>query len=128
MKPLFKNYLLFAIAGLLSLSLSAQHLPSGVNGEDASCISFIPAAISPNGDGINDAFSVQCECLPEHFSIRVFDTQNKVVFQSKDFRATWDGRFQGDPQPEGIYTYELAYRDPQGAGLVRQQGEVTLIR
>jgi len=120
--------MLFAIAGLLSLPLSAQYLPSGADGEEGSCISFIPAAISPNGDGINDAFSVQCECLPEHYSIRVFNTNNKVVFQSTDIRTSWDGRFQGNPQPEGIYTYELAYRDPQGAGLVRQQGEVTLIR
>lgn len=75
-----------------------------------SCSVFIPTAFTPDGDGVNDSWTWQGECIPEDFSMIVFDRWGGKVFDSTDPLKAWDGRAEGKEMPSGVYPYRVAYR------------------
>jgi len=89
---------------------------------------YIPAAISPNGDGINDLFSVQHACSLDGFQLRIYDEAQELVFQSEDADAVWDGTYNHEPVPEGYYAWVLTFYDPRTGNRELQQGTFVLIR
>lgn len=63
---------------------------------------FQPSVFSPNGDGINDTFSiVGGPDLLEIHDLRVFDRWGNFLAVGKD----WDGRRGSEPMPPGLYVY-----------------------
>lgn len=74
---------------------------------------FIPSAISPNDDGINDVFFIsQLEKEPSKYDnneLVIFDVQGRPVFHAKPYRNDWNGRFQhtGAALPAGVYFYQF---------------------
>ena len=61
----------------------------------------------------------------ERFAI--YNNYGNVVFESNSINKEWDGTFQGEPQPAGVYVYTLQLRDDLGR-LQTYQGTITLIR
>ncbi|MEO7266131.1 MAG: gliding motility-associated C-terminal domain-containing protein [Ferruginibacter sp.] len=61
-------------------------------------------AFTPNGDGINDLWQVydQFDCL-KNVSLMVFNRYGSKVYESKDYRNGWDGRYNGKSVPDGTY-------------------------
>lgn len=61
---------------------------------------------SPNNDGVNDLFFLDCKDLKE-FSITIVNEKNAVVFVSDDPNFKWDGidSKTGEIVPEGNYGY-----------------------
>ncbi len=55
---------------------------------------YIPTSFTPNGDGINDVYTVQV-IDPIAFEMTVFDRWGNVVFNTKDPNRGWDGRTLG---------------------------------
>lgn len=92
-----------------------------------SCTVFIPNAFTPNGDGMNEAWSWRGECRPEDFIMRVYDRQGEEVFVSNDPQNEWDGTYAGEPAPPGVYVFKGSFRLPYQK---RQEviGAVTLLR
>lgn len=92
-----------------------------------SCGLFIPSAYTPNGDGVNDGWSWQGECVPEDYSMTVFDRWGSVVFSSTDPYKAWDGTANGKELTPGVYafrvSYRLLYQDAK-----EEVGTITLIR
>ena len=94
---------------------------------------WIPNAFTPDGDGTNDFFEFQGAPAPVKLSI--YDRWGKQVFYSDNYQNNWDGTYQGQPLPGGVYTYliEYLYINPNGQqpnpdGSKRQvRGTVTLI-
>lgn len=70
---------------------------------------FIPNAFTPNGDGLNDVFSIEGQDL-DRFWIRIFDRWGKELFFSENPDFTWDGTYRGRPVNQGTYTYKVWYR------------------
>jgi gliding motility-associated-like protein len=124
MNPLFKSILTLVFS--YALVADAQlNVPDQAN---ESCIVYIPTAISPNGDGINDSFVVQQVCTLEGYQLKIYNAAQGVLYQSVDAKSAWDGQYQGDPQPEGFYTWELTFYDPRTGNRVLQRGEFALVR
>lgn len=95
---------------------------------------FVPDAFSPNGDGVNDLFQVQGIGFLV-YRIEVFNRWGRVVFQSRDPQASWDGTHNGVPLPEGVYAYSITgffqSANPlieYGPTLMRKKGSITLLR
>jgi gliding motility-associated-like protein len=87
---------------------------------------FIPTAFTPNGDGINDVFSVigfQIESL----DMSIFNRWGELIYQSADIDHGWDGTYNGLPEEMGVYAYliNLVYITGEKA---TAKGSVTLIR
>ncbi len=72
---------------------------------------FIPNALSPNGDGINDIFTVYAGAeVQEVQRMDVFDRWGCKVFSKSnlppnDFNNGWDGDYRGKPASTGVYTW-----------------------
>jgi len=89
---------------------------------------FIPNSFTPNGDGINDIFSVVSHDLLE-FDIKIFNRWGEMVYQSNDPAAGWAGGHKGGEyfSPDGVYTYVARIK---GYNTDAQEfaGSITLIR
>ncbi len=71
----------------------------------------LPTAFSPNNDLINDSLKFMGNLTHlKAFSIIIFDRTGSIVFESTASDFAWDGRFQGNQLPTGIYFYQLSYR------------------
>lgn len=71
---------------------------------------FIPDAFTPNGDGLNDRFSILGQGIDEIKSFRIYDRWGKIVFDRTNFKpqegtGSWDGNYKGVPAPVGTYIY-----------------------
>lgn len=87
---------------------------------------FTPNAFSPNGDDINDRFIVQAPTLRQA-SILIFNRWGQKIYESSNLQEGWDGRFQGEAVPEGVYVFLINGQGEDGTP-IDLKGTVTLIR
>ena len=62
---------------------------------------------SPNGDGINDAFTITGLNTFDGHTLYVYNRWGNLVLQSEDYQNDWRGTWQGSDLPSGIYFYVL---------------------
>ncbi|MBS1628507.1 MAG: gliding motility-associated C-terminal domain-containing protein [Bacteroidetes bacterium] len=88
---------------------------------------LVPSAFTPNGDGLNDVFRVANANVQRLLEFRVFNRWGQEIFSTTDIRRGWDGTWQGEPQPTGVYQYliRVGYADQT---IETYKGDVTLIR
>lgn len=94
------------------------------------CYIDIPNSFTPNGDGVNDYF------LPRQylsrsvndFKMSIFNRWGEKIFETKvlDGRG-WDGKFNGQDQPQGVYVYQIDVAFDNGTK-EHYTGNVTLLR
>jgi gliding motility-associated-like protein len=93
---------------------------------------YIPNVFSPNGDGINDRWTLYTR-YPEAFvhELHVFDRWGDHIFSKTDFSldsfAGWDGTFRGKPVNPGVFAYVARLTLSDGRTL-DVKGDVTLLR
>lgn len=70
---------------------------------------FIPNAFSPNDDGKNDVFFDGTPVLNvQSFDMQIFNRWGQNIYETDSFFRPWDGLMKnGDPSPEGLYTYKI---------------------
>jgi len=87
---------------------------------------FIPNTFSPNGDNNNDTFRVFGENI-KLVSLKVFNNYGNELYRSGDLQEGWDGTYEGEDQPSGVYAYTAVIEDFLGIKYNRE-GTITLIR
>jgi gliding motility-associated-like protein len=76
-------------------------------------------AVTPNGDGMNDFFTVQSlEYIPDH-QLKIFNRWGNLVYETTGYQNDWDG---GD-LPDGSYYYILT---SESLGLEFKDGFIIL--
>ena len=96
---------------------------SGASGEV-----YIPNAFSPNGDNVNDLFTVFPNDDVEVLELLIFDRWGSLVYSGTGVGEDgWDGRLKGKPVGMGAYAYVLRLRLPSGIEKV-EHGVVHLVR
>jgi gliding motility-associated-like protein len=88
-------------------------------GSDAKCV--VPTIITPNQDGINDAFIVPClsdRTVFPNSEVGIFNQWGDEVFRAKPYRNDWEGTYEGEDLPAGTYFYvvDLGNGDEPMAG------------
>jgi len=84
----------------------------------------VPNAFSPNGDGINDTWVIQyLESYPG-CTVEVYNRYGQLVYHSTGYDKPWDGRFNGQSLPVGVYYWII---NPKN-GREQINGSVTIIR
>jgi len=69
---------------------------------------FFPNAIVPKG--YNNLFKPVGDFSTIYgYSLRIFDRWGKMVFETKQADSGWDGTFDGDFLPAGVYLYQVHY-------------------
>ena len=92
---------------------------------------YIPNAFTPNGDGLNDYFSILGQGIGLINSFRIYDRWGTLVFSKSNFKpddksGSWDGRIKGDNAPVGTYTYFVEMSCNENKFV--QKGTVNLLR
>ncbi len=66
----------------------------------------IPNTFSPNGDGINDYWTIPELANFQQADVAIVNRDGQVVFNTKNF-TRWDGRNAGRDLPAGVYFYRI---------------------
>lgn len=94
---------------------------------------FAPNAFSPNGDGVNDTFTLYAgQSVDQILQMKIFDRWGNLLVDRQDIQPNnpslgWDGQFRNKPLNPGVFTYffEVLYMDGQTDVIA---GEVVLLR
>lgn len=86
----------------------------------------IPGGFTPNGDGVNDGFSVLGGPF-SNYELRVFNAWGNEIFVANSQNDKWDGSYRDAQQPAGTYIYIFNGKIVDGEDL-RLKGEVHIIR
>jgi gliding motility-associated-like protein len=88
----------------------------------------IKNAFTPNGDGINDTWQIydQYDCL-RNISLGIFNRYGHTIYETKDYRNNWDGRYKGNPVPDGTYYAVIRFTLVTGSIITIKQ-DVTVLR
>lgn len=87
---------------------------------------FVPNVFTPNGDGKNDILKVYGNYI-RSVDFRIFNQWGQLIFSSTDAMMGWDGKYKGQLQPVGVYTYTLKLVRQDGT-TVSKTGAVNLIQ
>jgi len=88
----------------------------------------VPAAFSPDHDGVNDLFRLLNKNYHGKYHMEIYDRWGEKVFETEDPQAGWDGTFKGEALPIDAYTYLIRYESFPGPKTEYKQGSVSLIR
>ncbi len=120
-------------SGSTTYTLRVQNA-QGCFAEDAMVVTVIPYCIkvknafSPNGDGINDKWQVYDDyaCL-KNVTVHLFNRYGNKVYESRDYRNSWDGTYKGKPIPDGTYYAVIDFTLINGRQYT-VKSDVTIIR
>lgn len=94
------------------------------------CYIDIPNVFTPNGDGTNDYFLPR-QLLSKNiskFNMTIFNRWGTIVFKTNSINGRgWDGKYNDDEQPNGVYIYLIEASFGNG-DKETYQGNVTLLR
>ncbi|HEX2617476.1 MAG TPA: gliding motility-associated C-terminal domain-containing protein, partial [Flavobacteriales bacterium] len=72
----------------------------------ATDVPSMPNVISPNGDGVNDAFVPLLPCT-EPFRLTLYNRWGQQLFGTSELMQGWDARANGVKVPDGTYFWTL---------------------
>lgn len=86
-------------------------------GDAGSC--EIPTIITPNNDGLNDAFIIPAECYffgegEAVIEVTIFNQWGDFVYHNPNFHLNldaWDGKYNGSDLPAGTYYYVVKFNN-----------------
>ena len=85
----------------------------------------IPNVFSPNGDNINDIWSLEDAFLFNDSRVRIYGRFGSLIFESEGYYNKWNGTNRnGVDVPEGVYFYSIDI----GHGFDIINGTVTILR
>jgi gliding motility-associated-like protein len=93
---------------------------------------FIPNVFSPNGDGVNDFFTIfASEIITEISSLRIYNRTGNLLFDGKslvpgDETMGWDGKHRDQFMTSGVFIYQAVVKRRDGK-LFPLQGTITLL-
>lgn len=94
------------------------------------CYVDVPNVFTPNGDGTNDYFLPR-ELLSKglsEFRMTLFNRWGVKVFETTSLTGRgWDGKFNGEDAPAGVYVYLIEAKFINGDS-EKYQGNTTLLR
>ncbi len=97
-------------------------------------IFIIPNSFSPNNDGINDRFDFftlfvvkNHQISASDYELNVYNRWGENVYSTNNREKLWDGTFQGERLPGGVYLYRITFTEGSGKRFY-ESGTVHLIR
>jgi gliding motility-associated-like protein len=98
--------------------------------KNCSCVVYVPNAFTPNNDGWNDTFELKTTCPLMSYNIKIFNRWGEMIFESSDITKSWNGIFNNEVVPNGIYSYQLAWQgmDKSRKATYTRYGTVTVLK
>ena len=86
---------------------------------------YIPNAFTPNGNQLNEVF-VPVGQYVYNYHLELFNQWGEKLFETKDCMQAWDGTYNGERCPQGVYFYKFTARGADGQ-LYNRKGTVQLL-
>lgn len=94
---------------------------------DQTFLLIVPNAFTPNGDGINDEFTITHRLITD-LNTQIFDRWGRLIYETNDINFSWRGLDpDGSLMSEGVYVYNMQGYAYDGTK-VTKTGTVTLIK
>lgn len=74
-------------------------------------IIYIPDAVSPNADLLNDVFVKVWNFTPKDYTFSIYDRWGELLFETNDINAAWDCKVNSVLVQQDIYVYKITYVD-----------------
>lgn len=87
-----------------------------------------PNAFTPNGDGINDLFKFSATGYYTFLDLKIYNRNGTLVFNSKSADIPWNGTYNGQNLPAGVYYWVFEGLDDYSLTKINRGGSVTIIR
>ena len=87
----------------------------------------VPAAFTPNGDGINDQIFVRGWGVDNLILFRIFNRYGETVFETTDKNIGWDGTYKGKMQGVETYTYFVSVETYENE-ILSKRGTIKLLK
>ncbi|MBA4849255.1 gliding motility-associated C-terminal domain-containing protein [Emticicia sp. BO119] len=89
---------------------------------------YLPTAFTPDGQGpeASEVFRANGKFISE-FNMVIYNRWGAPIFETKNIDIGWDGKENGDPAPEGNYSYKIYGIDNAGQEF-KKVGSVLLLR
>ncbi|MBC8045510.1 MAG: gliding motility-associated C-terminal domain-containing protein [Fimbriimonadaceae bacterium] len=87
---------------------------------------YVPNAFSPNGDGVNDFFTIYTGNDIQILYVTIFNRWGEIIFQTNDPAIIWDGTHKNVAQPSEVYSYVINYLIESNP--VMAKGNITLVK
>ncbi|MFX3625907.1 MAG: gliding motility-associated C-terminal domain-containing protein [bacterium] len=97
-----------------------------IKGKDCKPEFIVPTAFSPNGDGLNDVFTVHKDNIVQ-VKMTIFNRWGEIIFDEEGRSPSWDGTYKGAACPTDHYIYLIELKDITGKKY-NGKGTVTLLR
>jgi gliding motility-associated-like protein len=109
--------------------------PYGINGRSNSSVICtepvevitVPNLFTPDNDLVNDLFKPVLSFSPSSYHLIISDQHGSVLFETRDYNASWDGSGKANPRPDGICLWFLEVKTPSGKRLTKT-GTVTILK
>jgi gliding motility-associated-like protein len=86
----------------------------------------VPNAFTP-GTGSNNILYIIKKGQAQINHFRIYNRWGNLVFETTDINTGWDGTYKGEPQPFGVYVYDVQAVTNTGR-LFNKHGNITLLR
>ena len=90
-------------------------------------IIYVPNTFTPNSDKFNTIFKAVGGNILS-FDMKIFDRWGELIFETKDLSQGWNGTYNGEDSPDGVYVWKIRYVDIEKQIPQEIIGHVTLIR
>jgi gliding motility-associated-like protein len=87
----------------------------------------IPNTFTPNGDGINDVFTILVNSRIKIKSLQIYNRWGQTVFLTSDITNYWDGLKENTMVPAGVYYWVIEGMDDSQKRFLKS-GSITVIR
>jgi gliding motility-associated-like protein len=92
----------------------------------------LPNAFTPDNNNLNDVFkALGPDEGIEDFTLSIFNRFGQMIWEASNFSDSWDGTFNGEPLPTGVYAWTMAFNvkgNIMEIGKIKYRGFVTLLR
>jgi gliding motility-associated-like protein len=92
------------------------------------CTVWVPGAFSPTGEDINRQLHLKSTALFTSFNFSIYNRHGQQVFATTDINKSWDGNLDGEPMAMDNYYYYLTFSCPNDDNIIKQKGDVFLLR
>lgn len=88
---------------------------------------YVPNIFTPNGDDVNDLFTVYGIGIT-NFSIQIYDRWGNKVFATNDITESWDGKSNGKLVGQGVYAIMVQYENQETGKAFVEYFDLTVTR
>lgn len=74
---------------------------------------FIPNAFTPDQNLLNDKFRPD-GIYVYSYHMNIYNRYGQKLFEGTECRNSWDGNYEGEPAPDGVYAYYIEAWDMKG--------------